>query len=322
MHVDRRFLGWGVFFIVAGGVALAVRAGALSADQVSQVWRLWPLVLVALGVAIVLARTPLGWLGGILVAATFGLLAGSAFSGGLVGPTCGFDLADRAPGSGAETTVDGQLAEGASVALAFDCGALNVTTAPGTAWSLAYRQDRVPRVDATPQALDIRAPEGSFLGGGSDWRLSLPDDPRFALDVTANGASVDLRLANARLSRFKGTFNAGSFVLDLSGADLAASGGLDVQVNAGSGSLRLPDSSFGGRVDVNAGSLEVCVAEGTGLHVVTSGALASTDFSSSGLVATGSTWESPGYATPETKIELTLSANAASVTVRRDGGCS
>jgi hypothetical protein len=73
---------------------------------------------------------------------------------------------------------------------------------------------------------------------------------------------------------------------------------------------------------VNAGSLDVCAPEGSGLRILANGALSSTDFSASGLVRSGSTWESPDYATAETKIDLTVNANAASVTLRREGGCS
>jgi LiaI-LiaF-like transmembrane region len=319
MRIDRRFLGWGVFFIVAGGVALAVRGGYLSTDQIGQVWRLWPLLLVGLGVAIILGRTSFGWIGGLLLAATFGLLAGSAISGGFAGTTCGFNSGGGTSGGGAEATIGGELAEAATVELTFDCGQLNLATGPGSAWSLTYRQDRVPRLDQSPQRLHVSAPEDSVFGQGSNWRMTLPIERTVALDVVANGASAELNLANARLSRFSGVFNAGSFGVDLSGAAL---GGLDVRANAGSGTLTLPAGTFSGRIDVNAGSLNVCAPAGTGLRIVANGALSSTDFSSSGLVQSGSTWESPGYAAAATKIDLTLSANAASVTLGRDGGCS
>jgi len=319
MRVDRRLLGWGVFFLVAGAVALAVRAGALRAEQVGQVWRLWPLLLIGLGIAIILGRTAIGWVGGIIVAAFFGLLVGSVLSGGLGGATCGFNVTDTSPGDGAEATVGGDLTEGSTVELTFDCGRLNVATAPGAAWALTYRQDRVPRVDQAPAQLRVSPPQGNLLGQGSNWRVTMPTEPTLALDVIANGAATELHLANARLARFGGQFNAGSFLVDLSGATL---GGLDVRVNAGSGSLSLPAASFSGRIDVNAGSLNLCAPQAGGLRIVANGALSNTDFSASGLVRSDSSWESPGYAGAATKTDLTVNANAASLTLRRDGGCS
>ena len=316
MRLDRRFLGWGAFFIVAGAVPLAVQGGYVTADAVSDVWRLWPLILIGLGVGIVLGRTPLGWLGGLIVAVTFGLLAGSALAGGFDRVGCGFDVGD--PSSGPRTSVGGELADGASVELEFDCGPLAVRTAAGTAWSLAYRTDVVPHLEESPGRLRVASPEGSFLDHGSDWDVMLPVGRTVSLSVEANAASADLGLADASISRFSGSFNAGSFAVDLSRTRL---GDLDIRLNAGSGTVALPSSSFSGRIDVNAGSLELCAPADVGLRIVTSGALSSTDFAGSGLVLSGTTWESPGFATAATRIELTLNANAATVNLRRDGGC-
>jgi hypothetical protein len=160
--------------------------------------------------------------------------------------------------------------------------------------------------------------EGSIFGARSDWRLTLPADRTLALQVEANAGSADLVLTNAHLSHFTGTFNAGSFRLDLTGATL---GGIDLRVNAGSGTALLPAGSFGGRIDVNAGSLDLCAPGAAGLRIIANSTLASNDFGSSGLVLTGSTWESPGYANSPMKIDLTVNANAASVTLHREGGC-
>ena len=38
-------LGWGAFFITAGGVPLAVQAGALSPGALDRAWSAWPLIL-------------------------------------------------------------------------------------------------------------------------------------------------------------------------------------------------------------------------------------------------------------------------------------
>ena len=76
MHIRRGFLGWGVFLILAGAVPLAVRSGYLSEDQVGRLWTLWPLILVGIGVGLILSRTRFDFLGGIIVAATFGLMVG------------------------------------------------------------------------------------------------------------------------------------------------------------------------------------------------------------------------------------------------------
>lgn len=318
MHVDRRFLGWGVFFIAAGALPLAVRSGYLSTDVIGQAWRLWPLILVGIGIGILLSRTVFGWIGGLVVAATFGLLVGAALAGGLDKVGCGFDTSGGAIG-GPGTTVNGSIPGDGTVTLDFDCGTLKVGAAPGSQWALTYRGDAVPVVDQAPDRLHVRQPDTGVFPRGSAWDVTLPTTGKLTLDVTANAGSTTLALPDTQLSRFTGTFNAGSFSVDLSGSQLA---GLEVSLNAGSGTLSLPASTFDGAVHVNAGSLKLCTAPDAGLRITTSGSLASTDFSGSGLVLSGQTWESPNYATAQNHIQLTIDANAASVSLNRGGGCS
>ena len=85
MHVNRSLLGWGVFFILVGAIPLAVQAGLLTTAQISDWWRFWPLILVGIGLGLLLRRTALEALGGLVVAATFGIMVGAAASGGLSG---------------------------------------------------------------------------------------------------------------------------------------------------------------------------------------------------------------------------------------------
>src|SRR5512146_371010 len=88
MRIHRGFLGCGVFLILAGSIPLAVRAGYLSDDQLQNVGNLWPLILVGIGVGLLLSRTRYGFLGGFIVAGTFGVMVG----GLLAGSVGGFDL--------------------------------------------------------------------------------------------------------------------------------------------------------------------------------------------------------------------------------------
>ena len=83
MHIRRGYLGWGVFLILAGAVPLAVRAGYLTDDQIGRLWTLWPLILIGIGVGLILSRTRFDFIGGIIVAATLGLMAGGLLSSGV-----------------------------------------------------------------------------------------------------------------------------------------------------------------------------------------------------------------------------------------------
>ena len=76
MMVNRRFLNWGVFLVAAGAVMLVAQTDAVNSDVVAQALRLWPVVVIALGIGVLLRRTRFGLAGGVLAAAMPGFLLG------------------------------------------------------------------------------------------------------------------------------------------------------------------------------------------------------------------------------------------------------
>src|SRR4051812_43951084 len=102
MHLDRRLLGWGLFFILLGGVPLAVREGWLPADVISRWPSLWPLILIGLGLALLLSRSRAALIGTLIVAVTLGLIGGSLIGTGVSGLSFG------SCGSGTSTPFAGQ----------------------------------------------------------------------------------------------------------------------------------------------------------------------------------------------------------------------
>ena len=81
MRLDPRFLNWGVFFILLGAIPLAVSQGWIPASAIDNAWRFWPLILIGIGIGLLLRRTAFHFVGGLLVAATFGLMLGSVLAG-------------------------------------------------------------------------------------------------------------------------------------------------------------------------------------------------------------------------------------------------
>ena len=49
MRVNRARLNWGIFLIVLGAMPLAYNQGIVSSSTLAEAWRLWPLILVGLG---------------------------------------------------------------------------------------------------------------------------------------------------------------------------------------------------------------------------------------------------------------------------------
>jgi hypothetical protein len=324
MRLDRRFVNWGLFFIILGGVPLAVQQGWIDEDVARRAWQLWPLLIVAAGIGLLLRRTSFEPLGGLLAAVTAGAMLGGLIAGGF-----GFGaLGDVCGGQGDAFPIQQGAFEGgdARVRLDLNCGDLRVTTAAGSTWSLNGSGDdgRPPEVTAAGDSLAIESRErsGFFLFGSSDrddWALVLPTDPTLDLDTAVNAGSARLDLLGSRLSSARFGVNAGSTRVDLTGATVAR---LDVRVNAGSASVGLPNSSLSGGLEANAGSIEFCVPAGAGVRISTNDNPASANnFGDRGLTRSGATWETPGYATAAVQIDLRATANAATLTLNPEDGC-
>ncbi len=327
MTIDRRFLNWGIFFVALGGVPLLVRQGIVSSATASEAWRLWPLIIVGIGVGILLRRTPAAFAGGFVVAATFGLVFGGLLA---TGPTIGGIAGCGNPNAGVGTATSqasGTLGGSASANIQMNCGVLDISTQPGSAWTFQGKdpQGATAIVSQGPSTLNIAAPATSTAfwdSAGShnrSWQVTLPADPSMDLSVGVNAGSATIILGGAHLAGLDAEVNAADARIDLSSAQV---GELHVSVNAGSGRLTLPSSSStSGSLAVNAGSLDLCLAPGSAIRIHVTGALSSTDFSSQGLLHQGDSWVSPAFGSAANNVDLQLDANLASVNLNPAGGC-
>lgn len=328
MHLDRGLLGWGAFLVTLGSVPLAVRAGYLDPAFAGRAWELWPLVLVGLGLGLLLRRTRIAVVGGLVVAVTFGAIGGGLLAGGR--PPGGFDAC--AFGAGSDTgspfaTQTGTFGPEARVGLDLSCGELSARGADGTGWTVGGTADggRAPEIRSSGDRLAVRSAEqhGIALGvRGSSWDVTLPRQVSLALDVSVNAGSARLNLASLRVPDLDISVNAGDATVWAFG--LVEAGSVSASVNAGSLviSLPVPTSDLGGSLSVNAGSIEVCVPDGVGLRIrMDGGALGSNNYDDRGLVRAGDTWTRPGFDTAAQQIELSVSANLGSITLNPESGC-
>lgn len=318
MRIDRHFLGWGVFFLVLGLVPLSVQLGWIPRDAVTGLWRLWPLFLVAGGLGLVLRRTRLEGLGGVLAAATGGLLLGGLLATGVgIGIACG-------PPSDATTVADrsGALDPGSGVDVDVSCTRLAGSTADGTEWRVAWGPSggNAPRIDAAPARLVVRSPAGGgtvvsgLTGGLVDVRL-----PRAAvgsLRLQVNAGSAVLPLDGLVLDAVTVQSNAGDVRVDL-GASTASS--IQADVNVGSLRLGLPAAPVRSvQLHANLATLVICAPPQLGLRLVTSGGLAAWDLP--GLTRVGDTYTSPGFS-ESAGTTVVVSGNLSRVGLDRGGGC-
>ena len=321
MHIRRGFLDWGIFLIVLGAVPLAVRLGWLDAAAVADAWRLWPLIIVGLGVGLILGRTSLAPLGGVLVAVTFGIVIGAALA---VGPRLG--IACLAPGGGVPSGApvqSGVFTGGAAVIdLHVACGELAVSASGPSGWSVDASRwpDGAVDVQGGPASLSARPGNGAgnLFSDRGEARLgvTLPTATTLDLALTVDAGTLAADLGEADISSLSASLNAADGRIDLADARV---GHFSLSVNAADTNLTLPATATRGSASVNAASLKVCVPLGVGLRVTSSETLASTNFQG-GFRRDGDAWESDDWATAGVRSELTLSVNLGSATVRR-GGC-
>jgi len=313
MRIRRGPLFWGLFLIPLGTIPLLVRAGALDSGWFDEAWRLWPLVLVGFGLALLFGRGRAGIVVTVVLALALGLAGGGALAssndwvGGL--SDCTSNLATD------HSTDSGTFASAAAVQLDLNCGDAQVATGSGTAWALdaAYR-GAPPTVSRSPSSLAVASPHGS---GRHSWRLTLPAGSTRELSVSANAATTTVDLAGTSLDRFEASVNAGDLRVDATGGSIAR---LDISMNAGRARLTLAGGSTSGSLSTNAGSIEVCVPPTAGLtlHLPNQFTFAN-NLGQRGLSRDGDTWTRIGAA--GSSIELSIDGTVGSFTLDPAGGC-
>lgn len=322
MHLRRRLLTFGVFLLVLGTVPLAVRTGVLDATAISGWWNLWPLLLVGTGVGLVLQRTSLDVLGGLLTAVILGLMGGAFLAtgaGNLPTAVCGNDRATESVAS-----EEGTFEEAATIDVQLDCGELEIAGVAGASWTFEAmgNPERPPAVAGSGSSLEIESGDSGLgiVSRREHWEIGIPLDVPTTLDVQLNAGRATIAPGPAALDDVDVQVNFGAVVLDL--RTVTSIGELDLQSNAGSSALTLPSVSLTGRIQANAGSVHVCVPEGAAVRIETENSVVSSyDLDGSGLIQDGSTWTSPDYETAAVQIDLRAEANAGSFALNPEEGC-
>jgi hypothetical protein len=316
MRVRRGPLFWGVFLVLLGGIPLLVRTGAIDGAVFADAWRFWPLILVAVGLAILVGHHRAGAAITVILALALGVAAGGALAAGTIPFTnLGDCVATRSPME--RVTQAGTLDAPASIDLNLDCGELAVTTAATSTWSLdASHLGAPPTVRTTGSSLSVAAPEQARTHR-QEWSLAVPADKARTIGVVANAATATFDLRGAALDRFRAKLNAGDLRLD---ATQARIGLLELTMNAGRARVSLAAGSTLGSLSVNAGAIDLCVPADAALILRVPDQLTfAHNLGQRGLVHDGDTWRRSG--TDGNTIDLSVNGNAASFTLDPDGGC-
>ena len=318
MRVDRSRLNWGIFFIALGAVPLAYHQGVVSASALGDAWRLWPLIIVGIGLSIILSRTPAFFLGGTVVAICLGLVFGSVLA---TPPTvaCGGDGS-----SSSSVARAGSFDGGASVDLDLQCGSATITTSTDGQWHVnaSNNAGRMPQVVSTPDSLQVTSGSQngwSFDRGKDDWQIALPSTSQIDLTSTLSMGDARFNLASANLGSARFVVSLSSFHLDLTGAHV---GSLTVTTSLGATYLTLDGSSnLTADLKTSLGSLEVCIPAGLGVQVSGTDSLSSSDFAGAGLIRSASGWQTPNYSSAPHQATINFNTSLGSLKLLSAGGC-
>jgi len=286
-----------LILIAIGAAFLLTNMGILSWTAWG-LFRLWPLILVAIGIDLLIGRRST-W-GAVLA----GVLIAAVLAGGLWLASTGY----QAPVGSATENVQQPL-QGATQGqfiLKPAVGALSISALGNSSPDLVTGNVR------GQQANDVRS-QFSVNGSRGTFRMETAGTAIF-VPTFGVGPTWDLML-NPRIPvSLKVEQGAGEMSLDLSSMNLT-----DLTVNLGIGQItvRLPaHGKYTARVDGAIGDTTVILPAGMAARITMNAALAGRSVPE-GLTHTGNQYESADYATSSDSVDLVIGQAIGNVSVRR-----
>lgn len=262
------------------------------------IWRLWPVLLVVLGIYLVLGRSRPGWAAGLSILAiviAFGLTVASSRSG----------KNQTVSGSFSEPIGSLQRAE---VDIQFGAGELIVNSLSDTTPELVqgeYEHRGLSQgVNKSFKTLDgigklelNAAPAGQRILSDfrQNWHVGLTPRIPMDLSVKAGASQGQLDLTNLKLSRLRVDIGASKVVIDMPKVTL---GTLDAEIKAG------------------AADLTIKIPPGVAAQIKPDIGLASFKIDDVRFPKTGEYYASPGFAQAPARIRLEISSGLAKIDVK------
>jgi hypothetical protein len=305
---------WPLILIFLGGVFLLQNLGVLPANAWLGLWRLWPLVLVLIGVELLLSQHR--WL-----AAAVAILV-ALFAVGVMAGAAGFPFAPGPGrfGGGSVSRAETQALRGASqaaITVRFGAGQLDVgpllNGGPDDLAAMSYDGPR----DTAPQVqyavangtgrleYELGGRTGAFMpffnrAGGATGaaHMGISVSPNVPVTLTVQTGATDARL-------------------DLSRLRVSS---LDVSTGAASTWIRLPEAAGSTTVHVSGGaaSLMLEVPQGVAAQIRQRGGLSTLSVDQARFPAAGgdeTLFRSPDYNTAANKVDVTLETGLATIRV-------
>jgi hypothetical protein len=319
MAIHRRFLYAGLFLVAVGAVLVTANITGVNEPWLRGALRLWPLAIIAMGLAIVVRRSRFALPAGMLAAVGPGLLLGGTI---VAGPRVAFECSDLAQPN-ATFAQNGNLGPTGTVSLGAGCGTSTVTTAPGTGWSITggSTDGRQPEVFFDDEVVSIESPARGgrqlVLGNRREhWDVTLPSSLE-VLSLSSHANTMSVALPGATVGVVAVEADAASVRVDAKGATI---GELEVQADFASVSIVLPNTGHvSGFMNVDVGTLRLCQPSGAGITVEFQGD-GPRDVSVAGQPWSADQWTG-GNVLASNQIDLVVDATFGSVDINPIGGC-
>lgn len=300
MTDDSRGRGFPLFatlLIALGALLLLQTTGVVQWSVWWAIWRLWPVVIIALGINIAFgSRMP--WLAGALIALV--LIAAAAI---------GVVISDgRATGVESVVMLDEPLngVEDVDVSIDLGAGTLSVGSLPETSANLVEGELRSFGVseartsvtrsgDYAELRLSTNGVSFDFFGSfDRRWEVRLSPAPNISIDLDTGAANLTLDLT------------------DLNVSDLSVRGGAaDIEILAprNAGHVNID-------IDVGAANVEVVIPELVGGRIDADLGLSGLSIDESRFAKTGDVYVSRDFDTSENRVHLEIDGGASSVEIR------
>ena len=296
--------------LIGGGLILLLNnLGYLSWDIWGVLWRLWPVLLIAAGLEILIGRR--SRLGSAVVALLLLMTLFGAIFWGMNQPSAAPLALAQDTGRGAVSTIEINQplegAAGADVKIGIGAGQLRLEALPESA-GLVEGQIELRSGEQVKPTYELRGDRAYFtlvndetiivptLGqweGAAAWELGLTRDIPIALDIQTG---------------------AGAAELDLSQLDLES---LTVETGVGSTQLYLPRrGQLSATVNTGVGALNVIIPTGVAARIRIDGGLSHVEVSGKDYHHDEDTYISPGFESAADRVDLEISAGIGQVTIR------
>jgi hypothetical protein len=299
-----------LLLIFLGAIFLLQNTGYLPGNFWLSLWRLWPLVLVLVGIELLFAhRIP--WLVLAGVAALVLVVGTVAMSTGLTNQPSATVAAFNTT-----ATTDLGGASQAAVTVRFGAGQLNIgpieQPSPNALASMTYDGPRQlapePRYTASPGGV-----------GQLEYQSSGRDGPSFLpfMDGNSNAARLDLALApNIPITALTIQTGATDARLDLSSLHVST---VDMSIGAATSWIRFPQAAglTTAHISGGASTLTLEIPDGVAAQIQHHGGLSTLDVDQTRFPQVNETmYRSPDYDTAQNKLDLSIETGVTTITVR------